>query len=212
MKYPSLALAAVALLAVAPTPPPPPPTLTPPTPAASIAPADASATPSAAASPSASPSPNALDSLFGPGTGPNQKTPPKGVPKPPQDARVGLSGVWEIQIQRGGVNVDYEHFALKQTGTTLSGTYLTQDKKKYPVAGAVDGTNVRLIVSLPDGSTMLFEGRADGTTDMIGMLTDSKERVPFTAAYRPKEKWFDNINPGTGLGGGLGSGGGYPPR
>ena len=198
MKYPSLALAAVALIAAAPTPPPPPPTLPPATP-----PPSASA---AAPTPAASATPNALDTLFGPG-GP-QGAPGAKAPKPanrmatpPPDARQGLDGVWEIQIQRGA-NTDYEHFKLKQVGTTLTGIYLTKSNKKYPVAGSLDGTNIRLIVSLNDGSTMLFEGRIDGTTDMLGMLTDSKERVPFTAAYRPKEKWFDNVNPNPGLGSG----------
>jgi hypothetical protein len=42
---------------------------------------------------------------------------------------------------------------------------------------------------------------------MLGMFTDAQERVPFTAAYRPKERWIDTINatPG-GLPGGGGSG------
>ena len=55
---------------------------------------------------------------------------------------------------------------------------------------------------LPDGTTILLEARVDGTTDMLGMFTDAAERVPFTAAYRPKENWLENINaqPG-GIGG-----------
>ena len=191
MKYPSLALAAVALLAAAPTPPPPPPPLnaTTPAPTASIAPVT-SPSPAPSASPDAAATPVTLDNLFGPAPGAKAPPPPtnaKGQPAAPVDARKGIDGVWEIQIQRGA-NTEYEHFFIKQTGTDLAGTYLTQDKKKYPVAGALDGRNIRIVVSLPDGSTMLFEGRVDGTTDMIGMLTDSKERVPFTAAYRPKEK------------------------
>ncbi len=117
--------------------------------------------------------------------------------------------MWELQIQRGA-NTEYEHFNLKQTGAAISGTYLTQDKRKYPLAGSIDGRNVRLVVSLANGSTILLEGRVDGTTDMLGMLTDAQEQVPFTAAYRPKEKWSDNINAQPG---GLGSpSNGYPPR
>ena len=76
-----------------------------------------------------------------------------------------------------------------------------------------------MLVSMPDGTTILLEGRLDGTTDMIGMMTTAKEQVPFTAGYRPKEKWIENVNPspgGVGLpsGGGIGGGGGggYPPR
>ncbi len=173
----------------------------------------ASTPPPSAQNPAAAPTddPNgSLNSLFGPSPAPGKgKAEPSATPSPPPDDRKGLDGVWELQIQRGG-NTEYEHFDLKQTGTALTGIYLTQDKKKYPLAGSVDGHNVRLVVSLADGSTIVLEGRTDGTTDMLGMLTDPKERVPFTAAYRPKEKWSDNLNAQPG---GLGSpsGSGYPP-
>ncbi len=141
-----------------------------------------------------------------------------GSPSPPPDARKGLEGVWELQIQRGP-KTDYAHFRLVQTGTTLTGTYLDNAGKKYPLAGSVDGQSVRLVVTLADGTTLLLEGRLDGTTDMEGLLTSPQEQVGFTAAYRPKEKFMDNLNaaPG-GLGGtgggnpGGGGGGGYPPR
>jgi len=135
-------------------------------------------------------------------------------PTPPPDARKGLEGVWEVQIQRGSTT-DYTHFKLNQAGQTLSGTYLDARGKRYPLAGSVDGPSIRLIVTLPDGTTILMEGRLDGTTDMIGMLTTAKEQVPFTAAYRPKEKWIENVNPAPGgLGvpnSGSGSPGGYTP-
>ena len=115
-----------------------------------------------------------------------------------------------MQIQRGA-DTEYEHFNLKQDGSTIMGTYLTQDKKKYPIAGTLDGSNIRLVVSLPDGTTILLAGRVDNTTDMLGMYTNAKESVPFTAAYRPKEKWIENINATPGGLGGNGSPGGYLP-
>lgn len=123
--------------------------------------------------------------------------------------------MWEVQIQRGA-KTSYEHMNLVQKGTTLTGTYLTQDKKKYPITGSLDDqSNVRLVVSLPDGTTILLDGRVDGTTDMLGMFTDAQERVPFTAAYRPKENWLENVNAspgglGTGTGGPSGGPGGPP--
>jgi hypothetical protein len=142
----------------------------------------------------------------------------KATPSPPADARKGLEGVWEMQIQRSTGTL-YAHFKIAQTGTTLTGTFLNDGGKRFPLAGSVDDQAVRLVVSMPDGTSLLLEGRLDGTTDMIGILTTPKEQVPFTAAYRPKEKWIDNLNaaPG-GLGGapggtGGGGGGGYgPPR
>ena len=51
---------------------------------------------------------------------------------------------------------------------------------------------------MPNGTTMLLEGKLDGTTDMVGKLTLPDRKVPFTASYRAKEKWIDNINPSPG--------------
>ncbi len=156
--------------------------------------------------PLATPTPNLNSILGGTPAGAKSKPGAKATPSPPPE-RKGLDGVWEVEIQRGP-KTEYEHMNLVQTGQALSGIFLTKENKKYPVTGSLDQqNNVRLVVSLPNGSTILLEARCDGTTDMLGMFTDAAERVPFTAAYRPKEKWIDNINatPG-GLGGGGGSG------
>jgi hypothetical protein len=196
--------ASFAAAAAAPTPPPPPPNLQS---AAPVSTPGAAPSPTPAATPAAS-----LDSLF-PGAKASASPGPGQTPTPPPDERKGLDGVWEVEIQHGADTI-YEHMNLKQTGATITGTYLTKDKKAYPVAGSLDGKTIRLIVSLPDGSTMLLEGRVDGTTDMLGLLTLGADSTPFTAAYRPKEKWSDNVNavPG-GLGGNGGvGGGGVPPR
>ena len=208
MKNPGLILVAAIELVAAVTPPAPPVLTNSPAPDASALPA-ASAAPAAASSPgSALPSMGEIYGKPAPSGSPSP-TPRGARPTPSPDDRKGLDGVWEIAIQRVGVDVQYEHFNLKQTGNTLAGTYLTQSKLKYPLAGSVDGTQVRIVVTRADGSTILLEGTVDGTTDMIGMLTDSKERVPFTAAYRPKEKWMDNVNASPG---GLGGSGGIPPK
>jgi hypothetical protein len=171
-------LAATLRAAAQMTPPPPPPAL-----------GTSLPTPSATLGPLANPS----------------ETP---SPSPPPNARKGIEGVWEVQIQHLN-STDYTHFKLEQTGNALTGTYLDHNGKKYPLSGSLDGQDVRLLVTMPNGTTMLLEGRLDGTTDMIGMLTTDKEQVPFTAAYRAKEKWIENVNAAPG---GLGSpGGGYTP-
>jgi hypothetical protein len=214
VKYPVLILAAAACIAATPnpqsqpTPPPSPPPLTETAPPASPAATPAAATTAAPDAPATTPTPN-LDNIFGPppapgakGKGPAVHATPSPIPQ-----RKGLDGVWEIQIQRGP-KTDYEHMNIVQKGTEISGTYLTADKKKYPITGSLDDqNNVRLVVSLPNGTTMLLEARVDGTTDMLGMFTDAAERVPFTAAYRPKENWLENINTAPG---GLGTGTGGP--
>ncbi len=124
----------------------------------------------------------------------------KATPAPPKDTpitRVGISGVWEIQIQRM-TGVTYTHFKIDQKDNVLTGQYLDQDGKKYPLFGSVDGKNVRVVVSLPNGSTLTFSGTQEAFSDMIGMLALSNESIPFTAAYRPKYNWLDNLSPGTG--------------
>ena len=136
---------------------------------------------------------------------PPAKTAP--TPTPPPNPRKGLEGVWEVQIQHLNGTV-YTHFALKQDGDALTGTYVDVHGKRYPMVGTVDGQAVRLIVTMPDGTTLLAEGKLDGATDMIGMLTMPDGQVPFTASYRAKEKWIDNVNPSPG---GMSQPGGYTP-
>jgi hypothetical protein len=211
VKYVAVLLVALALIAATPdpTPPPSPPPLNAiPSAAPSTAPdANASPSPGASSSPLATPTPD-LDTIFGTKPhGKNNSASGKPTPTPPPQ-RKGLDGVWEIQIQRGA-NVQYEHMSIVQIGQAINGFYLTQDKKKYPVTGSLDAeNNVRLVVSMPDGSTILLEARVDGNTDMLGMFTDAKERVPFTAAYRAKENWMDNVNAQPA---GLGSSSSGPP-
>ncbi len=215
-------VAGFALIAAAPsndppTPPPSPPPLNASSPSPSPSPSDVTlpqATPSASPvpSPSASASPD-LNSVFGGhGHGRGGHRPQaSGTPSPPpQQTRTGLDGVWELEIQRGP-KTEYEHMNLVQTGQSITGFYLTKDKKKYPLSGSVDGqNNFRVVISMPDGSTVLLEARVDGNTDMLGMLTDAKEQVPFTGEFRAKEKWIENVNAAPG---GImpGAGGSGPP-
>ncbi len=133
---------------------------------------------------------------------------PAASPTPPRNARKGLDGVWEVQIQHPSTT-DYTHFKIAQEGSALTGTYLDSRGKRYPLSGTVAGEDVRLIVTMPDGTTLLLEGKLDGTTDMIGMLTTAGSELPFTASYRAKEKWIDNVNASPG---GISQpGGGYTP-
>lgn len=180
------------LVAVAATPPPtPPPIGTPGTPLP-----NATVFPPPVVTPSASP----------PSLNANP-TKAKPTPTPPVNARKGLDGVWEVQIQHPN-GTDYTHFKLTQQGDALTGTYLDAKGKKYPLLGSVDGQAVRLIVTMPNGTTLLLEGKLDGTTDMIGMLTMPDGQLPFTASYRAKEKWIENVNPSPG---GIPQPGSYTP-
>jgi hypothetical protein len=178
--------------AAAATPPPTPPPIG----------APASPQPNATVFPASTMTPASL-----PSTTPYKKT--SATPSPPPNARKGLDGVWEVQIQRDTVT-DYTHFKLTQEGDALTGTYLDSHNKKYPLSGTVDGQAIRLIVAMPNGTTLLMEGKLDGTTDMVGELTMPTGEVPFTASYRAKEKWIENVSPSPG-GMPSSSGGGYTP-
>ncbi|HKU80790.1 MAG TPA: hypothetical protein VJP76_01375 [Candidatus Tumulicola sp.] len=181
------------------TPPPTPPPLSTP----------ASPAPEPAATPQAVSTTITFPTGYGfPAPQPQGSGKPAATPSPPPDARKGIDGVWEVEIQQGS-KTDYAHFKLAQAGTTLTGTYLNDAGKRFPLAGSVDGETVRMVVSMPDGTTLVLEGRLDGTSDMIGMLTSAQGATPFTAAYRPKEKWIDNLNASPGGLGGMG--GGAPP-
>lgn len=133
----------------------------------------------------------------------------KATPAPPKDVdanRVGISGVWEIAIQQPA-GVVYTHFKITQAGTTLTGQYLDEKGKKYPLSGSVDGKTVRLVVTLPTGNALVFEGSQDQGMDMVGTLNTAKDVIGFTASYRPKYKWIDNLAPGTS---GMGTPNGVP--
>jgi hypothetical protein len=131
------------------------------------------------------------------------------TPAPPVDPdvnRVGVSGVWEIAIQSSNGPVQYTHFKLDQKGAVLTGQYLDTNGKKYPLTGSVDGKNVRVVVTMANGTALIFNGQQDSGTDMVGVLDTSKDSIGFTAEYRPKYKWIDNLSPNpTGGVGGMGN-------
>jgi hypothetical protein len=127
---------------------------------------------------------------------------PHATPSPPPDTdekRVGISGVWEVQIQQSSSTV-YTHFKIAQQGTALTGQYLDTNGKKYPVAGTLNGKDVHLVVTLANGTALVFSGTVEGGMDMEGTLETAKDMVGFTAAYRPKYKWIDNLSPNPGVG------------
>ena len=160
--------------------------------------------PSVSASPQATPTPV---STFTEQPVPAPRGTPQGqkasaTPSPPPDTddkRVGISGVWEVQIQQPSSTV-YTHFKIDEKGTALTGQYLDTNGKKYPIAGTVNGKDVHLVVTMGDGTALVFSGTVEGGMDMEGTLETSKDMVGFTAAYRPKYKWIDNLSPNPGIG------------
>lgn len=153
------------------------------------------------ASASAPPTPPPINTAQTPLPGAPNASPPavtKATPSPlPDLSRKGIGGVWEVQIQHPNRTI-YTHFKLLQQQNVLTGTYLDTDNKRFPCAGSLDGKQIRLVVTKPDGSTITFAGEIDGATDMLGVMDVGEIETPFTAAYRPKFKFIDSINPGAG--------------
>ncbi len=149
------------------TPPPPPPALPRETSPVTVPIAPPKAVASASALPSSSPAASPT----------------------PEGNRKTLDGVWEVQVQHRD-DTSYSHFNLVQQAGTLTGTYL-QDGKNAPLAGTLDGNAVRIVVTKPEGTTLIFSGTVDGKTDMVGMMQAGSENTPFTAAYRPKVKLIE---------------------
>jgi len=137
--------------------------------------------------------------------------------KAPTEPRIGITGVWEVQIQHPN-RTSYAHFSIHQTGESVAGTYLDPHGKKARFAGSLSQGNLNIVVTLPGGKILRFVSELNGTTDMVGMYTDAAgKRIAFTASYRPKEKFFDSLSPVPGglggVGNGPGGGGAYnPPR
>ena len=135
-----------------------------------------------------------VDSLFGSPNGRgHMRYGAHASPAPPIPKRIGIEGVWELALQRGA-DTTYTHFQLVQQQNALTGYYIDSRNKRVPAVGVVDGNDVRIVVTMPDGTPVVFTGTLDGTTDMIGMMTTPTEQVPFSADYRPKEDFFNNLN------------------
>lgn len=146
------------------------------------------------------PQPSATPQVQFPTTSTKAKATPTPAPPTDEDAkRVGISGVWEVQIQQPNTTV-YTHFKLDQNGPVLTGQYLDTNGKKYPLQGTVAQKDVRIVVTMPDGSSLVFSGTVEANSDMEGTLDLPKDTVGFTAAYRPKYKWIDNLSPNPGVG------------
>lgn len=160
----------------------------------------AAAPPTPVPAPSTAPQPSATPQLQIPTT--TKKATPTPAPPTDEDAkRVGISGVWEVQIQEPSTTV-YTHFKLTQAGSVLTGQYLDTNGKKYPLTGNVDQKDVHIVVTMPNGNSLVFTGTVEANTDMEGTLDRTKDSVGFTAAYRPKYKWIDNLSPNPGIGAG----------
>jgi hypothetical protein len=159
-------------------------------------PAPALPTPTAAPTfnPTASPAPRGRNRL---NASPSPTSSPSETPAPPQFTT--LDGVWEVELQTRA-HTYYSHITLRQSGAQGSDVSGIWDQggnpdKKLPITGTFDGRLFKLTATLKENE-YVFTGYVENYSDIVGMVSDGKNDLPFTAQHRKKEKFINNITPG----------------
>ncbi|HEY1727813.1 MAG TPA: hypothetical protein VGG22_05555 [Candidatus Baltobacteraceae bacterium] len=196
MKLPLLALAGVLLISLLSladagaqqqqqsVPPTPAPAIETPTEAPSI-------------NPTVSPAPRGRRARATPRPSPSPAASPSETPAPPQFT--SLDGTWEIELQTRA-STYYSHLTLRQSGSQGADVSGIWDQggnpdKKLPLTGTFDGRLFKFTASFK-ASQYTFTGYVENYSDIVGMVSDGKNDLPFTAQHRKKEKFFNNITPG----------------
>jgi len=199
MKYPLLAFAGVLLISLLSladagaqqqqqqsVPPTPVPLLT------------ATPEPVPSISPTFSPLPRGRDRNRGRASATSTPSPePSETPAPPQFTT--LDGVWEIELQTRA-STYYSHLLLRQSGAQgadISGVWDQggNPDKKLPITGTFDGRLFKFTATLKENE-YTFTGYVENYSDIVGMISDGKNDLPFTAQHRAKSKLLQNIQPG----------------
>ena len=122
---------------------------------------------------------------------------PTETPAPPQFST--LDGVWEVEMQSRSTTY-YTHFQLHQSGAQgadISGVWDQGGKpaKKFPLTGSFDGRLFKFTAGSGDKQTT-FTGYVENYSDIVGMASDGKNDLPFTAQHRKREKLLQSVQPG----------------
>ncbi len=154
-------------------------------------PPEPSAVPTVLATPSPTPAPKHGRHHGGASASPAPGEPsPTATPTSP--AFQTLDGTWEVQVQSIG-GTAYSHFALKQDGSTISGTWQNSGQK-WPITGTYDGRLFRFVIAAPSNQTLNLTGYIENSTDMVGIVDNGKGEIPyrnplsFTAEHRAAYK------------------------
>jgi hypothetical protein len=118
------------------------------------------------------------------------------TPAPPQFTT--LDGVWEVELQTRATTF-YSHFTLRQSGSQGADVSGIWDQggnpdKKLPLTGTFDGRLFKFTATLGQNA-YTFTGYVENYSDIVGMVSDGKNDLPFTAQHRKKEKFLENITP-----------------
>lgn len=161
-------------------------------------PAPAVLTPSPAPSinPTVSPAPRGRGAAK-PSSTPSPSGSPSGTPAPPQFTT--MDGVWEVELQTRATTF-YSHFTLRQSGAQGADVSGIWDQggnpaKKLPITGTFDGRLFKLTATLKENE-YTFTGYVENYSDIVGMVSDGKNDLPFTAQHRKKANFLQNVTPG----------------
>jgi hypothetical protein len=168
-----------------------------------VPPTPAPALPAPTAAPTISPTINPAPAPTRKGiSNPNMATPTPAAsasetPAPPQFTT--LDGIWEIELQTRA-RTYYSHLTLRQSGAAGADVSGIWDQggypdKKIPLTGTFDGRLFKFTANFKDNE-YTFSGYVENYSDIVGMVSDGKNDLPFTAQHRKKEKFFNNITPG----------------
>jgi len=119
------------------------------------------------------------------------------TPAPPQFTT--LDGIWEIELQTRAQTY-YSHLTLRQSGAQGADVSGIWDQggypdKKIPLTGTFDGRLFKFTANYKENE-YTFTGYVENYSDIVGMVSDGKNDLPFTAQHRKKEKFFNNVTPG----------------
>ncbi len=168
----------------------------PPTPAPALPTPTAAPTFNPTFSPTVSPAPRGR-SRRNASPSPSPASSPSETPAPPQFTT--LEGVWEVELQTRA-HTYYSHFTLRQSGAQGADVSGIWDQggnpdKKIPLTGTFDGRLFKFTATLKENE-YTFTGYVENYSDIVGMVSDGKNDLPFTAQHRKKEKFFNNVTPG----------------
>ena len=108
---------------------------------------------------------------------PGETATPGPTATPTSPAFSTLDGNWEVQVQRIDTTL-YSRFAVKQDGTTVSGTWYV-DGQQVPFDGTYDGRLFHFVAKDPKKGNVDLSGYIENSTDMIGIVDNGKGDVPF---------------------------------
>lgn len=101
-----------------------------------------------------------------------------------------VSGTWNFAVDLGAGGQGNPVFALKQTGTVVTGTY-EGPLGKHNITGKVTGTNIviKLQVTRDDGPmTLTYSGKIESPTGMGGSVRVVKGAGGITGTWRASKK------------------------